>query len=531
WQQLIDYMVEDEYLGGVVDPEIEGRINDLNEGAELPDEDGTFEFSVMHMNDTHGRVENYPYMISAIDAFRGENPDSMLVHAGDVFSGTLYFNEYKGLADLALLNLMDIDVMTFGNHEFDLGAEENGHESLSEFVKEANFPFLGTNIDFSQDPFMNELETNESVVDDPEDGLIYSSIVQEINGEKVGIFGVTIEDTENISSPMEVDFTDFIKAAEEAVQAFEDAGINKIMAVNHLGFDTAPEVGNDMRVAMEVDGIDIIVGGHSHSEIDEPFVVTHDDEGNEKEPTVIVQGGQYANNLGTLTVEFDENGIVLSQMGQLLDIGEYEADEEALNVLSEYKERVDEIANEETGAVAVEALENPRFGEGDEMSVRADETRLGNLITDAMLAKAQEKFPETVIAFQNGGGIRAGIDQGPITVGEVLTVLPFGNNPVVAELSGQEIKEIMEHSVRQAPEENGGFLHVSGMKFYYDSTREPGDRIVEMYIDQDGELTEIAMDEMYLVTTNGFTGQGGDGYETFAQAFEEGRVRDIGEED
>ncbi|WP_146880627.1 5'-nucleotidase C-terminal domain-containing protein, partial [Alkalibacterium putridalgicola] len=491
----------------------------------------TFDFSVMHMNDTHGRVENYPNMLTAIEEFRGENPDSMLVHAGDVFSGTLYFNEFKGLADLALLNMMDIDVMTFGNHEFDLGDEENGHQSLAEFVEKANFPFLGTNVDFSEDKYMAPFELDELLEGNPEDGKIYETIVKEINGEKIGIFGLVTQDTENISSPRDVSFSDFVNAAEAAVQSFEHAGINKIMAVNHLGFDTAPEVGNDMRVAMEVDGIDVIVGGHSHSELDEPYVVTHDDEGNEKEPTVIVQGGQYAGNLGTLNVEFDADGKVIAQSGALLDTGEYPADEDALVALAKYKDRVDEIANEKTGAVAVSELVNPRHGEGDEMSVRADETRLGNLITDAMLAKAQEKFPEAVIAVQNGGGIRAGINEGPITVGEVLTVLPFGNNPVIAELSGQEIKDIMEHSVRQAPAENGGFLQVSGMEFYFDSARDAGDRIVEMYIDKDGELTEIAMDEMYLVTTNGFTGQGGDGFETFAQAFEEGRVRDIGEED
>ena len=77
-----------------------------------------------------------------------------------------------------------------------------------------------------------------------------------------------------------------------------------------------------------------------------------------------------------------------------------------------------------------------------------------------MLAKVKEKFPETVIAFQNGGGIRAPIDEGPITVGEVINVLPFGNDPVIAELTGQEIKDILEHSVKEAPEEHGGFLHV-----------------------------------------------------------------------
>ena len=533
WQQLIDYMVEEEYLGGTVDPEIEGRITDL-EGGNLPDDgtsDENYSLSVMHMNDTHARVENYPSMISAIDEFRGTNPDALLVNAGDVFSGTLYFNEFEGQADLALMNLMNIDAMVFGNHEFDLGDSDEGHQALADFIDGANFPFLGTNADFSKDDKLKGYESKETLAEDPEDGKIYETIVKEINGEKVGIFGLTTEDTKNISSPNNVDFSDFITAAEEAVQAFEDAGINKVMAVNHLGFDSAPDIGNDMRLAAEVPGIDIIVGGHSHTEIPKPQVVEKDEKGNDKAPTVIVQGGQYAENLGTLNVEFDADGEIVSHNGELLAMENYEDDEEALKVMQEYKDQVDKIANEETGAVAVTALENPRHGEGDEMSVRANETRLGNLVTDAMLAKAQEKFPEAVIAFQNGGGIRTSIDQGPITTGEVISVLPFGNNPVIAELSGAEIKELLEHAVRQAPEENGGFLHVSGMKYYYDSKKEAGNRVVKMYVDKDGELTEIKLDKMYQVTTNGFTGQGGDGFETFAKAFADGRVRDIGEED
>src|SRR5699024_299696 len=136
--------------------------------------DDNFDLSIMHMNDTHARVEPLPKMMTAVKAFREENPDSLLLHGGDVFSGTLYFNEFKGQADLALLNMMDVDAMVFGNHEFDLGGEEGGHESLSAFVENAVFPFLGTNIDFSQDPFMEQLETNQSLVDNPEDGQIYN---------------------------------------------------------------------------------------------------------------------------------------------------------------------------------------------------------------------------------------------------------------------------------------------------------------------------------------------------------------------
>lgn len=218
--------------------------------------------------------------------------------------------------------------------------------------------------------------------------------------------------------------------------------------------------------------------------------------------------------------------------GELLPLENDEGHPQAQEVLKPYKEQVDQTMNAETGAVAMKELTNPRQNEPGEDSVRANETELGNLITDAMLAKAKEKYPETVIAFHNGGGIRVPIAEGPITAGEVISVLPFGNNPVIATLTGQEIKDILEHSVREVPGENGGFLHVSGTRFYFDHTKEPGNRIVSMYLVKDEcEFEEIQPDEEYMVTTNAFTGQGGDGFTTFEQAFHEGRVKDIGESD
>src|SRR5699024_3465604 len=130
------------------------------------------------------------------------------------------------------------------------------------------------------------------------------------------------------------------------------------------------------------------------------------------------------------------------------------------------------------------------------------ETPIGNLVADAMLAGAKSKFDDTVIAFQNGGGIRETIEKGPITAGYVISVLPFGNDPVVGKLSGKELKEILEHSVHLAPEYHGGFLHVSGMIFKYDSDREPGNRVVEMKVKKNGEYVDIDPDEKYQVTTN-----------------------------
>src|SRR5699024_567160 len=129
-----------------------------------------FELSILHMNDTHAHAELLPQMLTAVKEEREEKPDSLLFHAGDAFSGTLYFTEFGGQAHLAMFNIMDMTAMTFGNHEFDRGDKEDGNETLAEFVDAADFPFLGSNIDFSNDPFMNELSTEESLVHDAEPG-------------------------------------------------------------------------------------------------------------------------------------------------------------------------------------------------------------------------------------------------------------------------------------------------------------------------------------------------------------------------
>lgn len=485
-----------------------------------------YSLTIMHMNDTHAHADLMPNMVTAIKEVRAADPNALLFNAGDVFSGTLYFNQFKGQADLALLNMMDIDAMIFGNHEFDLGSGENGHKSLSEFVSKANFPFLSANADFSGDAYMGGI-SNNSYTESPEDGIVYSGIVKEVNGEKVGIFGLTTEDTANISSPVNVKFQNYIEKANEAVAAFESKGINKIIAVTHIGFDSNPEMGNDLQLAKYVDGIDVIVGGHSHTQLNEPVVITADEAGAAKDPTVIVQAYQYSQLLGELKVEFDDNGVVVGQAGQLIDVASKAADQEAAAVLAPYKAEIDSLTNQETGAVAKKPLLNPRLTDSN-VSVRANETELGNLVTDAMLAKAKEKNEKVVIAMQNGGGIRAAIDEGPITTGEVIAVLPFGNDPAFVQLTGEEIKQILEYSVRLAPAESGGFLHVSGMKFTYDSTKEEGSRVVSMQVKVNDQYEDIKADQTYLVTTNNFTAKGGDGYEVFAKAYQEGRVQDMG---
>lgn len=482
--------------------------------------EGDFELTIMHTNDTHANLDKVANRVTLVNQIRAEKPNNLLLDAGDVFSGTLYFNTFEGQADLPFMNLMKYDAMTFGNHEFDLGSGEEGHKSLGEFVGGADFPFVAANVDFSGDDIMAGYQEKVYTAE-AENGQIYNGIIKEIDGEEVGIFGLTTAETTSISSPGAITFSDYIEAAQGAVDAFEAEGVNKIVALTHIGFDDSAEFDNDQLLAAAVEGIDVIVGGHTHVKLEKPFVF----EGN-TDPTVIVQANEYNKFLGQLDLTFNEEGVITSHTGKLHDVGAegIVADPEAVELLAPYAKEVEEVKNESTGATAEVFLNGGR----NEGGVRASETNLGNLITDGMLATAKTIDPNTVIAVQNGGGIRASIDVGDITVGEVLTTMPFGNALAIMNLKGSELKTALEHSVRLFPAENGGFLHVAGLEFSFDPAKAAGSRVTSVNVVNGNVKTPLDLNKSYKVATNTFTAKGGDGFESFGAAYKAGRVSEPG---
>ncbi|WP_370223749.1 5'-nucleotidase C-terminal domain-containing protein [Cytobacillus sp.] len=480
---------------------------------------GFYELSIMHTNDTHANLDSVAKLATAINEFRAQKPDSLLLSAGDVFSGTLYFNEFEGQADLEFMNYLNYDAMTFGNHEFDLGASEDGHKALAEFIKKAEFPFVSANTDFSKDPLFDGLFHGSTIAENPENGNIFNAVIKEVDGEKIGIFGLTTEETAEISSPGSIEFSNYIESAENTVEMLEAQGINKIVALTHLGYDDSTEFDNDLLLAENVEGIDIIVGGHTHTKLSGPVIITE----GKTEPTVIVQANEYGKFLGTLSIDFNENGKVTAYEGELVDVAEKDEDTEAAALLAPYKEKIVSLQKQSIGVSTEVSLD------GERANVRTKETNLGNLITDGMLAKAKAINPETVIAVTNGGGIRASIDSGDITLGEVLTTMPFGNTLGIMNLKGSEIVEALEHSVSLAPEQSGAFLHVSGLKFVYDSSKPANERVVSVEVkDSEGSYAPIDEAKNYFVATNTFTAKGGDGYDVFKKAYEEGRVSEPG---
>ncbi|MCF2944658.1 S-layer homology domain-containing protein [Paenibacillus tarimensis] len=495
------------------------QLDVLNEAKYTP-------LHILHTNDTHGHLERIAKRVTATEQLR--KPDTLLLDAGDVFSGTLYFNQYKGLADLEFMNKLGYDAMVFGNHEFDKDSA-----TLKAFIDKAEFPFVSSNIDFSKDSLLSGL-FHDSVGQPAEPSNIYPAIVRTVNGKKVGIIGLTTEDTVALASPGDVVFKDHKASAEAAVNRLQEMGVNQIIALSHLGYSA------DEKLAEAVKGIDIIVGGHSHTVLTEPVVVNED-----SEPTLIVQTGEYSINLGELSVMFDQDGVIQSWDGKLHAVDSFPADEEVAARMSDfYDPPLAALKNTVVGKTEV-------LLDGDRNRVRMQETNLGNLMTDGMRAKVMATYPNVegikgYIAIQNSGGIRDSIKiegkdkkPGDITLGEVLTVMPFGNNLTAIKMTGKEIVAALENGVSSIGE--GRFPQVSGMRFTYDSTKQPekydavndkvtqeGKRVLKVDIkNSDGTFSVINPNAYYMVATNSFLANGGDFYHVMADAVADGRLYEM----
>ncbi|MCL6458798.1 MAG: S-layer homology domain-containing protein, partial [Gorillibacterium sp.] len=515
-----------------------GRVSDHDAVMAQIDLKAPFTLRILHTNDTHSHLETATKRITAIKQERMGN--SILVDAGDVFSGTLYFTKFEGLADLAFMNYIGYDAMTFGNHEFDKGLP-----TLRNFIDQAKFPLVSANIDFTSKD--NELKgiykdeiggINTSILD----GHIYPSIVTEAHGEKIGIFGLTTEDTVGLSSPGDkIAFKNYKTSAENTIQILQAQGVNKIIVLSHLGYNV------DLQLAAQVSGIDVIVGGHTHTKLDAPVVINAD-----SNRTLIVQTGEYGSFLGELDVSFDDSGVITQYNGKLLDVANFAEDALAKQMLVPYDNQLTEIRQTVVGQTDVDLVYDRLIDGKVTRVVRKEETNLGNLIADGIANEAKEQVtkllsPEELssikgfVAIQNGGGIRIGINKGPITLGQVLTVMPFSNSLVALKVTGQEIIDSLENGVSGLESDQGRFAQVSGMRYTYDSTKQPeiinvatnevtqvGKRMVSVDIKQaNGAYSAIDPTAYYILSTNSFMAGGGDFYRALGAAKADGRYYDL----
>jgi 5'-nucleotidase len=398
------------------------------------------------------------------------------------------------MADLEFYHAMGYEVMTIGNHEFD-----NGPEPLAAFIRQAQFPVLSANI----------VTDGRSAIN----GLYKPWIVKDVGGQKIGIFGVTTEDTPAISKPGPgIQFTNYIEAARRAVAELQAQGVSKIIALTHVGITF------DRELARQVDGIQVIIGGHSHTPMG-PMLDPADASRPYPEviaspsgkPVVMATDWEWGRWLGDLTVGFDANGEITRVVaGHPTEVApSIEPDQGFESRIQVLAQPIADLRTKPAGE-AVVALN------GNRADVRTKETNLGNLISDAMLEKLRSAGAQ--VALMNGGSIRASIDAGPITLGELLDVQPFGNTIGLVTLTGAQLKEALENGASQIESTAGRFAQVAAIRYSYDASRPAGDRVTGVQVaNASGGYTTLDPNASYRMVTNSFLIAGGDGYTVLGQ--------------
>jgi len=441
------------------------------------------EIVIAHTNDVHGRVNEDSYsgtmgmatIKNLVDALRATYENTFLVDAGDILHGTTFATLEEGESMINVMNQVGYDLMVPGNHDFNYGQDR-----LLELEELADFPMITANIQYELDDsdFMNPY------------------VIQDFDGVKVGFFGLTSPETVFKTHPDNVvglNFLDPIAQATLMVEELEPM-VDVIILLAHIGLDANTEV-TTADIANAVPGIDVIIDGHSHSTLPSGLMVGD---------TLIVSTGEYMKNLGVFSITV-QGGEIVDHKVELFGPAEAEAlgygdDQEVQDYIDAIIEAQDIILDEVVGQTSVVL-------DGERADVRTGETNLGNIIADSMIAVTGAD-----VAITNGGGIRASIGIGDVTLGDIITVLPFGNIIATKDLTGQQILDTLEYATGAYPLAEGMFPHVAGMTFVIDMSAEAGSRVTDLEIGG----VPVDLEAVYSVATNDFLAAGGDGYELFA---------------
>jgi 5'-nucleotidase/UDP-sugar diphosphatase len=462
-----------------------------------------YSLTILHTNDFHARFEpisrfdsgcssedntegkcfgGSARLVTAVGEARARSNNSILVDGGDQFQGTLFYTYYKGKLAAEMMNKMGYDAMTVGNHEFD-----DGPEVLRGFMDAVDFPVLMSNADVSGEELLA--------------GTLAKSTVIERGGEKLGLIGLTPQDTDELASPgPTITFSEPVAAVQGEVDRLTEMGVNKIIVLSHSGFVV------DKAVAAATTGVDVIVGGHSNTLLSNTQERAVDIYPVMVGETAIVQAYAYGKFLGELNVTFNDAGEIVEAKGEpLIMDGSVTEDAGTVARITEAAAPLEEIRSKVV-AEAAAAIE------GDRAICRVQECAMGNLVADAMLARVKDQGIEIAIA--NSGGLRASIDAGEVTQGEVLTVLPFQNTLSTFNVSGQTVIDALENGVSQIEEVKGRFPQVAGISFTVDASAEVGARISDVMVG--GAPIDPA--KVYGLVSNNYVRGGGDGYKMFRDA-------------
>ena len=479
---------------------------------------------ILHSNDVHGAIDGYACIPTLRSWFSDKGADRVLVvDAGDFSQGTSYVSVSKGLTAIQMMNAAGYDLVTLGNHEFDFG-----YAQLMSNLEQAEFITLSCNV--IDDATGEAILPGYTVLKYGEEGAD--------DAISIGFVGIETPETATKVNPgliKEIHFTAFEElytCTQKAVDACKAEGADLIIALAHLGVD-AESAANGYRsvdLLNKVEGIDFTIDGHSHT------VMTRGEGG-----LAIQSTGTKFENVGVIVID---NATKTVEQNFLVSTKGIEKDAE---VLAAAQAIIDEVDAKYGAVFATSEVElNGAKAPGN----RTEETNLGDLITDAMVWSVvkeggiEQVEPNQIVGITNGGGIRAAIKAGDVTMKDINTVLPFGNTVAVIYVTGQELLEALEASTFCTPDSIGGYPQTSGITWTLDTTKEFNKGEVYTLDGKESSyfapasiervtITSVngeAFDEnaTYAVVTNNFCAAGGDTYNVFFRAYSEGTGFDTG---
>ena len=472
------------------------------------DDDLSGQLVILHTNDSHGRIkeDGTSMGMSAVkylaDRYENAGASVLILDAGDTLHGLPIVTASRGESAVNVMNAVGYSAMAPGNHDFNYG-----YEHILELEEEMNFPVLAANVTYEADG-----------------SLVFGDHIVITCGEyTIGVFGMATPETVTKTNPNNVVGLDFNEdnlagIAQAQCDELKELGCDIIICLAHLGDDVSSTPYRSTDVLEQVTDIDLWIDGHSHS------VLNDDGEAHLVNGTLVASTGEYTKNIGVVTYDGAEFDAGLVHYADLCNTYEqdgeiitefYGYDPEITALVPNYYHEMMEFYSEVVGHTDV--LLN-----GTREFVRTQETNLGDLAADAILAAA----PNADFALTNGGGIRANIEIGDITRYDLFTVFPFGNMVATVELTGAQIVYILEAATHACPGTDGAFPQVSGITFEihtyieyegeYANPTNPGSRIQNVCIN--GE--PIDLDATYVMATNDFLAAGGDTYAILAENFE-----------
>ncbi len=421
---------------------------------------------ILHTNDSHGRVNDnlgFGSVAFAKKTLEAAGATVLLLDAGDTLYGLPFATVSEGASVIELMNAAGYDAMTPGNHDFNYG-----YERLTELSNDAAFPIISANVAKADGEM-----------------LLPPYVILERDYFKIGIFGLSTPETTHKTNPLNVEslaFNDPIAAAREQVAALEAEGCSIIIALSHLGISDASEVTASM-VAQQVEGIDLIIDGHSHTALPEGMWVGE---------TLIVSAGEYIENIGC--VDISPEGEAMATLLTADDLGENDSEPSVDQLIGQVIARQDSLLNVKVGETQVDL-------DGARETVRAAESNLANLLTDAM-----RQATGADVAIVNGGSLRESIPAGEITKKQIAAALPFGNYAVTLQVTGEQLLAVLEEGVKAWPELAGSFPQVSGMSFKFDGSVAVGSRVYDVQVGSE----PLDPAGTYLLVTNDYVVAGGD---------------------